>query len=116
MKRDKACLKHVLDAISNIEKFIEGIEKEDFLSNVEKQYAVLRGLEIIGEAVKNLSDELKAKHPQIPWKEIAGMRDKLIHQYFGVNLDLVWETIKTKLPELKTQISRILKEIERTQG
>ncbi|PUA30998.1 MAG: hypothetical protein B9J98_08250 [Candidatus Terraquivivens tikiterensis] len=116
MKRDKAYLKHVLDVISNIEKFIEGIEKEDFLSNVEKQYAVLRGLEIIGEAVKNLSEELKAKHPKIPWKEIAGMRDKLIHQYFGVNLDLVWETIKTKLPELKTQISRIIKEIERTQG
>jgi len=112
MKRDKAYLKHILDAISNIEKFIEGIEKEDFLSNVEKQYAVLRGLEIIGEATKNLSEKLKAKYPQIPWKEIVGMRDKLIHQYFGVNLDLVWETIKTKLPELKNQILRILKEIE----
>ena len=101
MKRDKAYLKHILDAISNIEKFIEGVNKENFLGNVEKQYAVLRGLEIIGEATKNLSEELKKKHPNIPWKEIAGMRDKLIHQYFGVNLDLVWETIKTELPELK---------------
>jgi len=116
MKRDKAYLKHILDAISNIEKFIEGVNKENFLSNVEKQYAVLRGLEIIGEATKNLSEELKKKHPNIPWKEIAGMRDKLIHQYFGVNLDLVWETIKTELPELKNQISRILKEIEETKG
>ena len=116
MKRDKAYLKHILDAISNIEKFIEGVNKENFLSNVEKQYAVLRGLEIIGEATKNLSEELKKKHPNIPWKEIAGMRDKLIHQYFGVNLDLVWETIKTELPELKNQISRILKEIEETEG
>ena len=116
MKRDKAYLRHILDAISNMEKFIEGVNKENFLGNVEKQYAVLRGLEIIGEATKNLSEELKKKHPNIPWKEIAGMRDKLIHQYFGVNLDLVWETIKTKLPELKNQISRILKEIEETEG
>ena len=116
MKRDEAYLKHILDAILNIEKFIEGVNKENFLGNVEKQYAVLRGLEIIGEATKNLSEELKKKHPNIPWKEIAGMRNKLIHQYFGVNLDLVWETIKTKLPELKNQISRILKEIEETKG
>ncbi len=116
MKRDKAYLKHILDAISNIEKFIEGVNKENFLGNIEKQYAVLRGLEIIGEATKNLSEELKKKHPNIQWKEIAGMRDKLIHQYFGVNLDLVWETIKTKLPELKTQISEILKEIKEIEG
>ncbi len=90
--------------------------KTTFLGNIEKQYAVLRGLEIIGEAVKNLSEELKKKHTNILWKEIAGMRDKLIHQYFGVNLDLVWETIKTKLPELRNQISRILKEIEEIKG
>jgi len=80
-------VKHILDAILNVEKFIEGINKETFLGNVEKQYAVLRGLEIAGEAVKNLSEKLKEKHSNIPWKEIAGMRDKLIHQYFGVNLD-----------------------------
>ena len=116
MKRDKAYLRHILDAISNVEKFIEGVNKENFLGNVEKQYAVLRGLEIVEEATKNLSEELKKKHPNIPWKEIAGMRDKLIHQYFVVNLDLVWETIKTELPELKNQISRILKEIEETEG
>lgn len=110
MKRDNAYLQHILDAISNIEKFIKGLTKEDFLDNVEKQYAVLRGLEIIGEAAKNISRELKKKYPHIPWREIAGMRDKLIHQYFGVNLDLVWETVKTKLPELKDQISKVLKE------
>ncbi len=110
MKRDNAYLQHILDAISNIEKFIKGLTKEDFLDNVEKQYAVLRGLEIIGEAAKNISRELKKKYPHIPWREIAGMRDKLIHQYFGVNLDLVWETVKTKLPELKDQISTVLKE------
>jgi len=69
-------------------------------------------LEIIGEAAKNLSEGLKAKYPQVPWREIAGMRDKLIHQYFGVNLDLVWETIKTKLPEFKRQVLLMIREVE----
>jgi uncharacterized protein with HEPN domain len=83
---------------------------------VEKQYAVLRGLEIIGEATKNLSRELKAKHREIPWREIAGMRNKLIHEYFGVKLELVWVTIKNKLPEFKNQVLRILKELEEGKG
>jgi uncharacterized protein with HEPN domain len=112
MKRDRAYLKHIIEAISNIEKFIEGLTKEGFFENVEKQYAVLRGLEIIGEATKNLSRELRAKYREIPWKDIAGMRDKLIHEYFGVNLELVWVTIKNKLPEFKKQVLKILKEIE----
>ncbi|MGB9659360.1 MAG: DUF86 domain-containing protein [Nitrososphaerales archaeon] len=101
MRKDKAYLKHILDVILDIEKFTEGITKEGFYENKEKQYAVLRGLEIIGEATKNLSRELKAKHREVQWKDIAGMRDKLIHEYFGVNLELVWETIKKNLPELK---------------
>jgi uncharacterized protein with HEPN domain len=112
MKRDRAYLKHILEAISNIEKFVEGLTKEDFLENVEKQYAVVRGLEIIGEATKNLSRELKAKHREIPWRDIAGMRNKLIHKYFGIDLELVWVTIKNKLPEFKKQVLKILMEIE----
>jgi len=112
MRRNRAYLKHILEAASNVEKFVEGLTKEQFFENVEKQYAVLRGLEIIGEATKNLSRDLKAKYREIPWREIAGMRDKLIHQYFGVNLELVWVTIKDKLPEFKRQVLKILKEIE----
>jgi len=112
MRRDRAYLKHILEAITNIEKFVEGLTKEGFFENVEKQYAVLRGLEIIGEATKNLSKDLKVKYREIPWREIAGMRDKLIHEYFGVDLELVWVTIEDKLPEFKKQILKILKEIE----
>jgi uncharacterized protein with HEPN domain len=104
MKKDKVYLTHILDAISDIEKFMQGVSEEEFFGNKEKQYAVLRGLEIIGEATKNLSNELKAKRSDVDWKNIAGMRDKLIHAYFGVNLPLVWETVKKDLPPLKKQV------------
>jgi len=111
MKKDKAYLQRILEAISDAEKFIENVSQEEFYKNKEKQYAVLRALEIIGEATKNLSIGLKARYPQIPWRDIAGMRNKLIHEYFGVKLELVWETVEDRLPKLKKQISEILTEI-----
>lgn len=113
MKRDRAYLRHILDAMSDIERFTEGITKEWFFGNKEKQYAVLRALEIIGEATKNLSRGLRAKRCEVPWRDMAGMRNKLIHQYFGVDLELVWETIKNKLPEFKEQIFQILEDINK---
>jgi len=113
MRKDKAYLQDILDAISDIEKFLEHVTREEFNRDKEKQYAVLRALEIIGEATKNLSKELRSKYRKVPWRGIAGMRDKLIHMYFGVKLDLVWETVKNKLPELKGQIKEILREIDR---
>lgn len=90
IKKDKAYLKHIVYVISNIEKFTESVSEEEFLRNLEKQYTVIRGLEIIGKATKNLSRELKSKWPEIPWKNIVSMKDKLIHGYFGVDLKLVW--------------------------
>jgi len=117
MKKDKAYLQHILDAISDTEKFLENVTQDAFFKNKEKQYAVLRALEIIGEATKNLSKEFRAKHREIPWRDIAGMRNKLIHEYFGVKLELVWRTVKNRLPELKKQISKILEEInEKSRG
>ena len=113
-KRDKAYLKHILDAISDAKRFMECVTKEEFLENKEKQYAVLRALEIIGEATKNLSKELKQEHSEIQWREIAGMRDKLIHEYFGVKLDLVWTTVKKNLPLFEKQIHEILGETSET--
>jgi len=114
MKNDNVYLKHILDAISDIEKFMQGVSEEEFFGNREKQYAVLRALEIIGEATKNLSSELKTKSAGIDWKNIAGMRDKLIHAYFGVKLHLVWETVKKDLPKLKKQAQEILENFNNT--
>ncbi len=116
MRRDKVYLRHIVEAISNIEKFVEGLTKEEFFENVEKQYAVLRGLEIIGEATKNLSKELRAKYRDVPWRDIAGMRDKLIHVYFSVDLELVWTTIRVEIPKFKERVVEILKEMNETEN
>ncbi|TKJ38777.1 MAG: hypothetical protein CEE38_03490 [Planctomycetes bacterium B3_Pla] len=107
MKKDKAYLKDMLDAISDIEMFIAKVNEAEFHKNKEKKYAVVRALEIIGEAAKNLSKELRAKHKDIHWKDIAGMRDKLIHAYFGIKWELVWQTVKNKIPELKNHLLKI---------
>jgi uncharacterized protein with HEPN domain len=108
MKKDEAYLTHILDAISDIQEFVEGVTEHEFFDNKEKHYAVLRALEIIGEATKNLSPELKVKYCEVDWKNIAGMRDRLIHAYFGVDLPLIWETVKKDLPQLRKQVDKIL--------
>ena len=109
MKKDEVYLRHILDAIVDMERFMEGISKTSFVKNREKQYAVIRAFEIIGEATKNLSKDLRKRNAQVPWKTIAGMRDKLIHEYFGVNIDLVWTAVQEKIPQLKKEIKSILK-------
>jgi len=84
---------------------------EDFLRDRKTQDAVIRNLEIIGEAAKNLPSNIKERYPKIPWRALSGMRDKLIHAYFGVSLSIVWETIKNDLPVLKQQVESILKDL-----
>jgi len=108
-KDDSVYLRHVLDAICRIEEYTRGITHENFLRSHLRQDAVIRQIEVIGEAVKKLSPELKGRHPEIPWKDVAGMRDKLIHDYFGVDLDAVWDTVKKDIPPLKDEIREVIK-------
>jgi len=86
-------LRHILDAMSLIEEYSADTEYNDFMNNRMLQDALIRELEIVGEATKNLTDDLKEKHPEVPWRRMAGMRDRLIHGYFGVDLDAVWDTV-----------------------
>lgn len=101
MKSDEVYLRHIRMAVDNIEEYIGDMAEGDFLQSKVVQQAVIRELEIIGEATKNLSPEYTSFHMYIPWKDLAGMRDKLIHHYFGVDLLEVWKTVKDDLPEIK---------------
>ncbi len=107
-KNELIFIGHIQDSIKNIEDFMSGVSKDHFLKDKEKQYAVIRAIEIIGEATKNLSSNFRKKYSDIPWMKIAGMRDRLIHHYFGVNLERVWEVVKIEAPKLKKQIQNIL--------
>ncbi|MBS7626604.1 DUF86 domain-containing protein [Candidatus Bathyarchaeota archaeon] len=107
-KDDSVYLKHILDAISRIEEYTKDIRYEEFIGNHLVQDGVIRQLEIIGEATKRLSKEFKEENPEIPWGDAAGMRNKLIHNYFGVDLDAVWDTVKKDIPKLKDKLKSII--------
>lgn len=107
MKSDKIYLSHIMDAIKDIESFTKKIDKKGFQESKLIQSAVIRQIEIIGEATKNLSPAIRNKHKGIPWKDIAGMRDMLIHEYFGVDLEAVWRTVTEDIPVLKKQLAKI---------
>ncbi len=107
-KRDATVyIADILDAIRKIVSYTEHIGYEVFKSDEMRQDAVVRNFEVIGEAAKNIPDYFKKQHPGIAWNTITGMRNKLIHEYFGVSLSIVWETIQTDLPVLKRQISQL---------
>ena len=107
-KDDTIYLKHILNEIIKIENSIKNQSKKDFLSDLDVQDAVIRRIEIIGEATKNISMELRENYPNIPWKKISGTRDVLIHSYFSVDLDLVWNIINNEITVFKKQILNIL--------
>jgi uncharacterized protein with HEPN domain len=109
MKRDPLIfIKHIDECISDIDEFMSGKTEADFLDDKMLNKSVIRTLEVMGEAVKNLPNDFIGRYPEIPWADIAGTRDKLIHNYFGVDLNLTYEIIKDDLPELKKQIKGIL--------
>ena len=112
LEKDKIYLKHISDAIGDIERSVKGRSKKDFKENKDVKDASLRRIEIIGEATKNISTELRNKYNEIEWRKIAGTRDVVIHAYFSVDWDLIWEIIEKDLPILKNKISLILKELK----
>lgn len=108
-EKDRAFIEHILESIDLIRSYVNQLTKEDFLSSLEKQDAVIRRLAIIGEAAKNISPELKQKCPTIPWQKIIGMRNILIHAYFSVDAELTWKTVQKDLPFLKQELLNLLK-------
>ncbi|OIO72519.1 MAG: hypothetical protein AUJ85_10120 [Elusimicrobia bacterium CG1_02_37_114] len=108
MKKDpKVFIEHILECINLIKDYTKDTEKEKFLVSKQLQDAVIRRIEIIGEAVKNVPQAIKDKNTSIPWKRIASMRDILVHEYFGVDIELTWKVVKTELAELEKQILKI---------
>lgn len=107
-RKSDVYLQDILESIGHIQRFLEGISEEEFYKNVEKQDAILRRLEIIGEAVKHLSDEIREDHPDIPWRQITGMRDIIIHEYFGVTLEMIWIVATDDILDLKTKVEEII--------
>jgi uncharacterized protein with HEPN domain len=106
--KEEAFLKDILEAIRRIQAYTEDTDYDAFCADTKTQDAVMRNLEIVGEATKQLSETVRQQAPQIPWRSIARMRDKLIHHYFGVNLDIVWHVIQDDLPPLMTAVEGIL--------
>ncbi len=103
----------ILDSIDDTGNFIEGMGFEDFIKDKKTIYSVVRAIEIIGEATKNIPEQIKKKYSEVPWKKMAGMRDRLAHGYFGVDLEILWGTAKEDVPQLKTLVSKVLEDMDK---
>ena len=110
MRDYKVYLQDILAAVESIEAFVQGMSFEEFRSDDKTTTAVIRKFEIIGEATKQIPDSIRRQYPNIPWKDMAGMRDRLIHFYFGVDYHLVWAAIKERLPRLKEEMQKVQKD------
>ncbi len=109
-RKIKLFLADVLEAADSIMAYTQDMEYDEFVGDKKTRDAVLRNLEVIGKAVKNIPEGFKKKHPEVNWKSAAGMRNKLIHEYFGVSAQIVWKTVKSDIPVLEAQIKKILRE------
>lgn len=112
MKRDvRVHVADILECISKIEEYTKGISREDFMEDTYAQDAVFRRLEVIGEAAKGVGEEVRARYPEIPWKDIAGLRDVLIHGYFGVKVERIWKVIEEDVPKLKNSMNLVYQDL-----
>ena len=106
-RSDQAFFGDIREAIQRISVYVTGLDYDAFVQDTKTQDAVIRNLEILGEATKNLSEDFRAAHRDVPWKSMAAARDRLIHHYFGVNLDIVWQIVSSDLPEVNEKLLKI---------